>query len=188
MGGQQAEQPQVSPQDRARIERASRQFTAYVTFIRWAANFRADEIRAHPEHKSVKLLSPLQSGRFAFAIEQDTILLGVQAFEAAWMCTMPFDAAYVSDRLYLCVEGASILDSKLMALSLGFFINDETKRARMRKAQFVQIVPMSVLDGRVIDVQRATGLGFPVKPGDVVKGLREQQSEKLRKTDVSRWF
>ena len=59
MGAAKDEGPQVSPEELARIERASRQFVSYTNFIRWATNFRADEIRAHPKHKAVKLLSPI---------------------------------------------------------------------------------------------------------------------------------
>ncbi len=180
--------PQVSPEDLARIERASRQFVSYTNFIRWATNFRADEIRAHPKHKAVKMLSPMQSGRFSFAIEGDTILLGTQAFEGVWMNTMPWDAAYVSDRLYLSVDSTKIMDANLHALVLGIFIDGEDKRARMRSAKYVQIVPVTATDGRVVDVQRALGLGFPVRPGDVVNDLREVARARVTQQDASRWF
>lgn len=188
MSANNEEGPQVSPEELARIERASRQFVSYTNFIRWAANFRADEIRAHPRHKAVKLLSPVQSGRFSFAIEGDTILLGTQEFEGVWMNTMPWDAGYVSDRLYLSVNSAKIMDSNLHALVLGFFIDDEFKRARMRAAKYVQIVPVTAHEGRVVDVKRALGLGFPIRSGDVVNDLREQAQDRVRQLDVTRWF
>ncbi|TAM33400.1 MAG: hypothetical protein EPN61_18470 [Burkholderiaceae bacterium] len=188
MGSQKEEGPQVSPEELARIERASRQFISYTNFIRWATNFRADEIRAHPKHRAVKLLSPVQSGRFSFAIEGDTILLGTQDFEGVWMNTMPWDAGYVSDRLYLSVNSTKIMDANLHALVLGFFIDDEVKRARMRSAKYVQVVPVRATDGRVVDVQRPLGLGFPIRPGDVVNDLREQAQERVRQQDASRWF
>lgn len=35
--------------------------------------------------------------------------VGVQPFEAAWASCMPFEAAYVSDRLYLSVEGVNFM-------------------------------------------------------------------------------
>jgi hypothetical protein len=188
MGASKEEGPQISPKERERIERASRQFVSYTNFIRWATNFRADEIRAHPKHKAVKILSPVQSGRFSFAIEGDTILLGTQEFEGVWMNTMPWDAAYVSDRLYLSVNSTKIMDANLHALALGLFIDDEAKRARMRNAKFVQIVPVRAMDGHVVEVQRALGLGFPIRQGDVVDDLRQLAAERVHQMDASRWF
>ncbi|WP_240533886.1 hypothetical protein [Aeromonas veronii] len=113
------EGPQISPEERARIAKSARQVAAYANFLRWTANFRRDEVVKHPNHDRVMLLSPMQSGRFSFAIEGDTLLLGVQDFEAAWMAAMPFDCAYVSDRLYLSVEGVACMDAKLPPLALG---------------------------------------------------------------------
>lgn len=188
MGAKNDEGPQVSPDELARIERASRQFVSYTNFIRWATNFRADEMRAHPKHKAVKLLSPVQSGRFSYAIEGDTILLGTQEFEGVWMNTMPWDAGYVSDRLYLSVNSTKIMDSQLHALVLGFFIDDEAKRARMRGAKYIQVVPVIAAEGRVVDVKRPLGLGFPIRSGDVVNDLREQAQDRVRQQDASRWF
>jgi hypothetical protein len=188
MGAPKEDGPQISPKERERIERASRQFVSYTNFIRWAANFRADEMRAHPSHKAVKNLSPMQSGRFSFAIEGNTILLGTQEFEGVWMSTMPWDAAYVSDRLYLSVNSTKIMDANLYALVLGLFIDDETKRARMRNAKYVQIVPVKVVDGRVVEVDRALGLGFPIREGDVVADLRKLAAERIDQADVSKWF
>jgi len=188
MSAQKDQGPKVSPEDLARVERASRQFVSYTNFIRWATNFRADEIRAHPKHKAVKLLSPMQSGRFSFAIEGDTILLGTQEFEGVWMNTMPWDSGYVSDRLYLSVDSTKIMDASLHALVLGFFIDDEAKRTRMRNAKYVQIVPVTAEDGRVVDVKRALGLGFPIRSGDVVNDLRAQAQERIRGQDAAKWF
>lgn len=108
-GDDEDEGPKISPEERARIAKSARQLASYVNFLRWAANFRRDEIARHPSHDRVMLLSPMQSGRFSFALEGQTLLLGVQPFEAAWAASMPFDCAYVSDRLYLSVQGVGLL-------------------------------------------------------------------------------
>lgn len=182
------EGPQISPEERARIARSARQVAAYANFLRWTANFRRDEVVKHPNHDRVMLLSPMQSGRFSFAIEGDTLLLGVQDFEAAWMAAMPFDCAYVSDRLYLSVEGVACMDAKLPPLALGIFVDDPVKRAAMSAARFVQPTRVHVRDGRIAEVGRAFGLGFPVKQGDVIKQLVVAAKEKLRQQDMGRFF
>lgn len=182
------EGPQISPEERARIAKSARQVAAYANFLRWTANFRRDEVVKHPNHDRVMLLSPMQSGRFSFAIEGDTLLLGVQDFEAAWMAAMPFDCAYVSDRLYLSVEGVACMDAKLPPLALGIFVDDPVKRAAMSAARFVQPTRVQVRDGRIAEVGRAFGLGFPVKQGDVIKQLVVAAKEKLRQQDMGRFF
>lgn len=187
-GGGEQEGPQISPEERARISKSARQLAAYANFLRWTANFRRDEVLRHPSHDRVMLLSPMQSGRFSFAIEGDTLLLGVQPFEAAWLLAMPFDCAYVSDRLYLTVEGVACMDAKMPPLSLGIFIDEAKKRASMAACKFVQPTRVTVLDGRVADVGRALGLGFPVKQGDVIKQLAVAEKAKLRQQDMGRFF
>lgn len=182
------EDPQISQEDRARIAKSARQVAAYANFLRWTANFRRDEVVKHPNHDRVLLLSPMQSGRFSFAIEGDTLLLGVQDFEAAWMAAMPFDCAYVSDRLYLSVEGVACMDAKLPPLALGIFVDDPVKRAAMSAARFVQPIRVYVRDGRVAEVGRAFGLGFPMKQGDVIKQLVMAAKERLRQQDMGRFF
>jgi len=180
---------QISPQERARIAKSARQVAAYANFLRWTANFRRDEVVGHPNHDRVMLLSPMQSGRFSFAIEGDTLLLGVQDFEAAWMAAMPFDCAYVSDRrLYLSVEGVTCMDAKLPPLALGIFVDDPAKRAAMSAARLVQPTRVYVRDGRIAEVGRTLGLGFPVKQGDVIKQLVVAAKEKLRQQDIGRFF
>lgn len=180
--------PQISPEERARIAKSARQMAAYANFLRWAANFRRDEVVKHPNHDRVMLLSPVQSGRFSFAIEGDTLLLGVQDFEAAWMAAMPFDSAYVSDRLYLSVEGVACMDAKFPPLALGIFVDDAAKRRAMSAARFVQPVRISVRDGCIAEVGRALGLGFPIRQGDVIKQLVVAAKEKLRQQDMGRFF
>jgi len=180
--------PQISPEDRQRIAKAARQVAAYTNFLRWAANFNSDEVIRHPGHDKVMLLSPMQSGRFSFAVTGETLMLGVQDFEAVWMSVMPFDCAYVSDRLYLSVEGVACMDAKLPPLALGIFVDDPAKRANMAATKFVQPIRVKVRDGRVTEVGRAFGLGFPVRQGDVVKQLAVAAKEKLRQQDMGRFF
>jgi len=188
MAGQEQDEPLVSAEDKARIERAAQQMCGTVNFMRWAANFRRDEIRVHPSHKEVFLLSAVQSGRFSFAVDGDTIMLGVQSFEEPWAMALPFDAAYVSDRLYLSLERSAVMDAKLLPMSIGLFIDEESKRAQLRSAKYVQPVRVSVDEGRVINVGRPNGLGFPIKEGDVVKELRTAARERVRTNDLGRWF
>lgn len=182
------ESPVISPEDRLRFEKSARQIAAYANFLRWTVNFKRDEIIRHPSHNRIMLLSPMQSGRFSFAIEGGTLLLGIQDFEAAWMASMPFDSAYVSDRLYLSVEGVSCMDAKLPSLILGIFVDDPVKRAAMSKARFVQLTRVEVREGLVEGVGGAYGLGFPMRSGDVVKQLAAAEKEKLRQADVGRFF
>lgn len=180
--------PEISPEDQARIAKSSRQLISYANFLRWAANFRKDEIRKHPNHDKVMLLSPMQSGRFSFAVEGETLLLGVQPFEAVWMVSMPFECAYVSDRLYLTVEGIGCMDAKLPPLSLGIFVDDSKKRAKMKACNFVQPVQVSINGGKVDDVGRALGVGFPLKDGDIIKQLALNEQAKMKQLDMGRFF
>lgn len=180
--------PATSADERARIARAARQVVAYAGFLRWAANFRRDEVLRHPEHDRVMLLSPMQSGRFSFALEGDTLYLGVQPFEAAWASYMPFEAAYVSDRLYLSVEGVNVMDARLPALALGIFVDEGRKRALMARARFVRFVQVSVRDGCVQEVGAPCSEAFEMRSGDVVRQLRETRQAKAQQQDMGRFF
>ena len=186
--GEGGEGPKISLEERTRIARSARQLVSYVNFLRWAANFRRDEITRHPNHDRVMLLSPMQSGRFSFAIEGDTLILGVQAFEAAWAAYMPFECAYVSDRLYLCVQGVGCMDAKMPPLTLGIFVDDSKKRALMSTALIVQPVRVTVRDGAVDEVGRAVGVAFPMKTGDIIKQLVLTAREQPRQQDMGRYF
>jgi hypothetical protein len=134
------------------------------------------------------LLSPMQSGRFSFALEGQTLMLGIQAFEAAWAACMPFECAYVSDRLYLSVQGVGCMNAKMPPLILGIFVDDPKKWALMASARFVQPTRVTVRNGAVAEVGRAVGLGFPLKPGDVIKQLVVTAREQLRQQDMGRYF
>ncbi|MGA9660309.1 MAG: hypothetical protein WBQ92_01330 [Pseudomonas alloputida] len=180
--------PAISAEERARVARAARQVVAYANFLRWTANFKRDEVLRHPEHDRVILLSPMQSGRFSFALEGDTLYVGVQPFEAAWASCMPFEAAYVSDRLYLSVEGVNFMDSRMPPLALGIFVDEGEKRARIAAARFVQLIQVSVCDGYVVEVGEPCGDPVEMRPGDVVRQLRETRQAKVQQQDMGRFF
>ena len=180
--------PKIRPEDQRRISKGARQFASYAAFLRWCANFPRNEVSKHPSHLQVMMLSPVQSGRFAFAVEGSTIMLGTQAFEAAWMEHMPFDCAYISDRLYLCVTGVSLMEVNFPPLALGIDVPDPVKRSQLAQGRFVQPVGIEVGNGSVTSVGRPYGLGFPVKQGDVAAGLLEASAARMRSQDMSRFF
>lgn len=180
--------PKISPEERDRIAKSARQVVSYANFLRWSANFRRDEVLRHPNHDRVMLLSPMQSSKFCFAIDSGTVLLGVQNFEAAWMAAMPFECAYVSDRLYLSVEGVVCMEAKLPPLVLGIFVDDNSKRIAMAGKKFMQPIRVKARDGQIVEVGEFLGTKFPIKPGDVIKELVTKEKEKLRQQDISRFF
>lgn len=180
--------PQISPEERARIAKAAKQVISYANFLRWTANFRKDEISRHPKADNVILLSPMLSGRFAFCVEGDTAYLGAQSFEAAWLAAMPFEKAYVADRIYLAVEGVGCMDSKLPRLGIGIFADDQSKRAKIGTAKWLQIIKIRVEDGCVRGVEKAIGARIPLVRQDVVTGLAEAAKSRLQQQDMSRFF
>lgn len=182
------EGPQISPEERARIAKAAKQVAAYANFLRWSANFQKDEFTRHPRHDRVILLSAMQSGRFSFAVEGDTIYLGVQPFEAVWLSTLPIDKVYVSDRLYLSIEGVACMDSKLPALGIGIFVDDQAKRAEMAAAKWLQPVRVEVSEGRVVSVDGEIGTRVPVTGSDIITALASVAKAKLKRQDMSRFF
>lgn len=186
--GQKDVGPTISAEERARVARAAKQVVAYANFLRWTANFKRDEILRHPRHDQVMLLSPMQSGRFSFALEGNTLFVGVQPFEAAWAAAMPFQAAYVSDRLYLSVESVNFMDARMPALALGIFVDESSKRELMAGAQFVQFVHVTVRDGYVVEVGEPCGQPVEMQPGDVVKQLQETRQAKVQQQDMGRFF
>lgn len=179
---------EISEEDRLRIQRSTLLLSGYVNFMRWAGNFRRDEIQKHPRHAGVMMLSPLQSGRFAFATEGNALLLGAQPFEMAWLGVLPFEAAYVSDRLYLTVSGAQCMDVNLPPLTVGIFVNSKRKLATMAECGHVAPVRIAVQDGAVVEVANPEGMGFPIRSGDVVKALNTEVAERRNKRDLARYF
>ncbi len=175
-------------QERARVARAARQLAAYANFLRWSANFPKEELTRHPRHDRVMLLSPMQSGRFAFVVEGDVIYLGVQAFEAVWLGSMPIDKVYVSDRLYLSVAGVACIDSKLPPLGLGIFVDEHEKRAKMAAAKFLQLVGMQVSEGRVTALGALIGAPIAVAGADIIGSLAAVAGARIKQQDISRFF
>lgn len=188
MAKQGDEGPQISPEERARFAKAAKQVAAYANFLRWSANFQKDELSRHPRHERVMLMSPMQSGRFSFAIEGDTIYLGVQPFEAVWMSTLPLDKAFVSNRLYLSTEGVACMDSKLPALGLGIFVDDQAKRKAMSAAKWLQPVQVRIAEGRVVAIDRQIGTRIPVAAADIIGALAAVAKDKLKQQDMARFF
>jgi hypothetical protein len=182
------EGPQISPEERVRIAKAAQQIPAYANFLRWTANFQKDEVTQHPKHERVILLSPMQSGRFSFSLEGDTLYLGVQGFEAVWLATMPFAKAYISDRLYLCVEGVACMDSRLPPLALGIFVDDLAKRRQMAPAKWLQSMRVRVSQGRVLALDGTIGPKVPLSAADIIPALAARAQNKLREEDISRFL
>ena len=180
--------PEISEEDKKRLQKATTLLAAYTNFMRWAGNFRRDEIKRHPRHGSVVMLSPLQSSRFAFSTEGSTLLLGAQRFEMAWLSALPFESAYVSDRLYLSTTGAQCMDVTLPPLTVGFFCDQKAKREQMAKCSYVVPVEITVSEGAVTDVGRPQGLGIQMKQGDVVAVLNEAAKEAMNRRDLARFF
>lgn len=186
--GQEQAAPRALSEQRGRIAKSARQLAGYANFLRWSANFPKEELSRHPRHERVMLLSPMQSGRFSFCIEQDTIYLGVQPFEAVWLACMPIDRVYVSDRLYLSIDGVACIDNKLPALGLGVFVDDQEKRARMAKAKWLQPMLVKVGDGQVVAVERELGAPIAVSGADIVGSLAAVAGAKIKQQDISRFF
>jgi hypothetical protein len=147
------------------IERAARQLPAYGQFLRWAGSLGADGLDSHPAHSAIKLLSPVVSGRFTFAVDGGVLYLGVQPFEAVWVELMPWSRAMVADRLYLCVDPIDCLDVRLPALVLGIFVDMEAKRTLMRESSMLQFTAVCVSGGRVTAVGEALGDAVPLIAG-----------------------
>lgn len=178
--------PKISAEDRARIAKTARQLAAYTNFLRWCANFQKDEVSRHPRCDRVILLSPMQSGRFAFRVQGETGELGVQPFEVAWMSCMPFDKAYVTDRLYLSVEGVAGLNGGLTSLGIGIFVDDQTKRQRLAAMSSLRLVEVRLYSGRLTPTDREIGAPLPVSTVDIATVLTAQAQ--LRQRDVARFL
>ncbi len=186
--GQHDQGAAVVSEQRARIAKAARQLAGYANFLRWSANFPKEEMTRHPRHERVMLLSPMQSGRFSFYVEDDTIYLGVQAFEAVWLGCMPIDKVYLSDRLYLSIDGVACIDNKLPPLGLGIFVDDQKKRARMAAASSLQLVAVQVSGGQVVGVGRKLGPPIAVAGADIVGSLAAAAGARIKQQDISRFF
>jgi len=178
----------ISTKDKTRISISARQVVAYTNFLRWMSNFKRDEIVRHPCHNQVILLSPMQSGRFSFAIEEGKLLIGVQDFEIPWIATMPFAAAYVSDRIYLSVRGRECMNTTIPLIVLGIFVDDHRKCVAMSATHSVQFIRVCIRNSRVVDVGEVIGECFPLKTADIIEQLAMEVKEKLKQQDTRRFF
>lgn len=185
---EQSDEPEISEEDKKRLQKATTLLAAYTNFMRWAANFRRDEITKHPRHASVVMLSTMQSSRFAFAVEGSSLLLAAQPFEMAWLSAMPFDSAYVSDRLYLSTEGAQAMDVNLPPITIGIWCDQRAKREAMAQASYVVPVDMTVYEGQITEVGRPTSMGIKIKQGDVVTALNDAARARQNSRDLARYF
>lgn len=179
---------EIPEEDRKRIQKATSLLAGYINFMRWAGNFRQNEIQKHPRHANIVMLSPLQSSRFAYSVQGSTLLLGTQHFELAWLTVLPFEVAYVSDRLYLSVSGVRCLEVGLPPITIGLWFNHKSKLEEISACSYVTPVEMTVIDGVVTDVGRPLGLGIPVKKADVVAALQQEAKEAMNQTDLTRFF
>lgn len=182
------EQEELSQADRIRFAKSAKQIMAYTNFLRWSANFRSDEIITHPRHRQVVLLSPTQSSRFSYAMSDETVVLGVQPFEASWYTAMPFDMAYVTDRLYLRVRSTAVLSTKIPALTIGIYVNDKRKLAEMMEATFLEARRVEARDGVVVAVGGSLGAPLRVCTDDLIADLRREQRESQHQLDVNRFL
>lgn len=178
----------ISEQDRARLQRSAAQLAAYTTFIRWSASFARDEVQTDSRHGHVLRLSVVQSSRFSFAVENEIAYLGVQATEAAWFRWMPFDAAYVSDRLYLVVNGIHTFRSKIPRMALGIFIDGESKRAAIARAQSVQGISVAAAGGEIVEIGDCVGAAIPLQRADVATALRADDHARVAARDFTRFL
>ena len=180
--------PRTGAADGSRIDRAAKQLAAYTLFLRWSSNFPKEELVRHPRDARVMLLSPMQSGRFTFALDDETVYLGVQSFEAAWLATLPIDQVHVSDRLYLSVNGVNCIDSKLPPLAIGIFVDDAGKRSAMSSARWLQPVHLQVAAGQVTAVGELLGSRAPVSATDIVGSRAQVAREHVAQQDMSRFL
>lgn len=164
--------------------RMARQLVAYANFLRWSATFSKEAVQRHPQQPQLMMLSPMQSGRFAFAISGDTILLGVQSFEAAWLSPLPVDRVSVSDRLYLTVDGVEGTAGRLAPLGIGIFVDDARKRQAMAAASRLQLVRITVADGAVASVGALLGTSVAVSAGSTAPLMAGRGTGQ----DISRFF
>jgi hypothetical protein len=176
----------ISAEDRARMAKAARQLAAYTNFLRWCANFQKDEVSRHPRSDRVILLSPMQSGRFAFRLQGEMGELGVQPFEVAWMSCMPFDRAYVTDRLYLSVEGVVCLNGSLASLGIGIFVDDHAKRQKLATVTSLRLIEARFCNGRLTPADREISAQLPVSGEDIANVFAART--RLQQRDAARFL
>ncbi|MNH41938.1 hypothetical protein D3C79_1035330 [compost metagenome] len=80
------------------------------------------------------------------------------------------------------------MDTRMPPLALGIFVDEGEKRVLMAAARFVQLVQVSVRDGYVVEVGQPCGEPVEMRPGDVVRQLRETRQAKVQQQDMGRFF
>lgn len=178
----------LTHEDKLRFAKAAKQIVSYVNFLRWSGNFRSGEMLTHPSHKDVILLSATQSGRFSYAVSGDTVFLGVQAFEAAWITAMPFECAHITDRIYLRIHSTAVLSGKVPDLTIGIYVNSPAKLAEMARASHIEFRRVEVRDGVVSGVGGTINNPVDIKTEDVITALKREQKARQKKLDVSRYL
>jgi hypothetical protein len=169
--------PQLSPAEIAQIQRAARQSIAYAEFFRWGKTYERGEITRRTNE--IFKFSPLVTSMFAFGVEGTTLYLGVQKTEKQWVEPMPFDRAYVSDRLYLCCDSMDFDGITYPTLILGFYVSDTYKLEKMAECKIIEPKDMVVENGEVIEVGRSFGDRIPLLPGNVMQEQLKRERERM---------
>jgi hypothetical protein len=142
----------LSKDDKLRLSRGTYMIAGLGNFLRWTASFNQFEISQHPNHRSVKVLSMLQSGRFALAFTDHEAILGVQQNESPWMKDIPFDHAIVDDRLYLTMPEIEVMNIKFPSMTIGITIESSNKLIKLASMKFLRFMSIEVRNGVVVDV------------------------------------
>lgn len=184
-----SESNKLSPLDKERVLFAANILPAYANFLRWTTNFPKESVSIHPNHNNVILLSPMLSGRFCFTVANDSLILGVQDFEMAWIRAMPFHCAYLSDRLYLSNLGAPCMNFFIPSLAIGIFVDSKEKIKDMANAVHLQVLKVDIKDGCVDKTAAHTNpMKIPIHKTDIIKELLAMEKSKMKKQDISRFF
>ncbi|QTP13411.1 hypothetical protein [Serratia symbiotica] len=161
----------LSAQDKARLTKASYLISGMSLFIRWASTFTRYEIKNHPKHSNVKLLSAVQSGRFCLAFTDDAVCLGVQQTEAVWLKDIPLDFAIADDRLYLTVPAVEAIDIKFPTITIGIDIESDHLVQKLKSFDTLSFVEVRVKGGVVSEVIGPLRSDIPLLNDGLKSGL-----------------
>lgn len=178
------DKPKIDPEKQAEMELKARRVIAQTLFLRWTSNFPKDTLFKHPESQEIIMLPPMLSSKFSFAIQSTSLFLGVQAFEAPWMLSLPWECAYASDALYLKINKMEVMNVKLPAYVLGLFVETSEKLSQMQHAKHLQFIQTEVSEGKVVSYGKATGLGIPVYSESIVNALREEKQRAQKALNI----
>lgn len=182
------EKPLLTPEQQARIEKAAKQLIGCATFLKWTLAYPKNSIDAHSNSSKIKLLSVVQSGCFAFSLQDETLFLGVQDMERGWFNVMPFSFAVLSDRLYLLVDSVQCLGKKIPALGLGIFVDNDWKIEQLKKANKIQFISIKAEEGEVIEVGKTFGDEVDLYHEDVIQFLKARTEQGVSDLDLNRLF